>query len=178
MPSYALYMTSYPHFMTTTLSIHDIICTIWHVIYCVWYPIHYMCDVTQCLYLWHYTVYVMTYPLYMASHIVLWKHNHCATSQPLCLTSPHCINFIKPSVWMTSQPLYVWHYMHYICHHINSLGHHTTLYMPQVHYIWPHVSVYVSSHPNYQWYHRQYIYDITSSITVTSYPLYLWHNIQ
>ena len=38
-------------------------------------------------------------------------------------------------------------------------------------------SVYVSSHPIYQWYHKHCIYDITSSISVTSYPLYLWHNI-
>ena len=62
---------------------HDI----WHVIYCLWYHIHYMCDITQCLISDITHSMFMTYPLYMASHTVLWQHNHCVTSQPLCLTS-------------------------------------------------------------------------------------------
>ena len=35
----------------------------------------------------------------------------------------------------------------------------------------------VSSHPHYRWYHRHFKYDITSSIHVTSYSLYLRHHI-
>ena len=80
---------------------------------------------------------------------------------------------------MTSQPLYVWHHMHYICHHIYSLGHHTTLYMPQVHYIWPHVQCICVITPNlsvisqtlYIWHHIQYISDIISTIFMTEYPV-------
>ena len=58
--------------------IDDITCTIYDVIYCVWYPIHYMCDITQCLYLSHDTLYdydIST--LYGITHSVM-------TTQPLC----------------------------------------------------------------------------------------------
>ena len=50
----------------------------WHVIYCVWCHIHYMCDITQCLYLWHHTLYVYDIStLYGITHSVM-------TTQPLC----------------------------------------------------------------------------------------------
>ena len=60
---------------------------IWHVIYGVWYPFT-ICmtsnnacisDITHSMF--------MTYPLYTASHTVLWQHNHCVISQTLCLMS-------------------------------------------------------------------------------------------
>ena len=73
MPSYTLYMTAYPPFMTTTLSIHDIACTIYDMssttVYDITFTIcvtsHNACisDITHSMF--------MTYPLYMASHIVL-----------------------------------------------------------------------------------------------------------
>ena len=78
MPSYPLYMTSYPAFMTTTLSIHDTTCTIYDIsstVYditftiCVTSDIGCISDITHSM--------VMTYPLYMESHIVLLEHNHC-----------------------------------------------------------------------------------------------------
>ena len=51
---------------------------IWHVIYSVWYHIHYMCDITQCLYLWLHTLYVSDIStLYGITHSVM-------TTQPLC----------------------------------------------------------------------------------------------
>ena len=79
----------------------------------------------------------MTNSLYMASRTVLWPHNSCVPSQPLCLTlhwvyfwhDTKCTNFMKRSECLSSQPLYVWHDMHYIWHHIHSLWHHTTLFM-------------------------------------------------
>ena len=107
----------------------------------------------------------MTYPLYMASHSVLWQHNICVTSQPLCLTShplylchlTQFINIIKPSVCMTLHQLYVWHHMHYIWHHNDSLD-ITSLYICLKSTASDLTSsVYVSSHPIYQWYHRLYI---------------------
>ena len=77
---------------------------------------------------------------------------------------------------MTSQQLYVWHYMHCIWHHIHSLGHHTTLYMTSSPLYLTTGPLYLChSHPPYRWYHSHYMYDITSSIYVTSYPLYLWY---
>ena len=120
----------------------------------------------------------MTYPLYMASHTVLWQHNHCVTSQPLCLTShplylchhTHLINFIKISVCMTSQPLCVWHHMHYMWHHIHKLRHHTPLYMKSG-------PLYLPALPLYLCHHTHTIDDITATICMTSHPLYLWHHI-
>ena len=120
----------------------------------------------------------MTYPLYMASHTVLWQHKHCVTSQPLCLTShplylchhTHWINFIKLSACMTSQPLCVWHHMHYMWHHIHNLWHHTTLYMKSC-------PLYLTSLPLYLCHHTHTIDNITATICMTSHPVYLWHHI-
>ena len=146
MPSYALYMTSYPHFMTTILSIYEITCTvfmtspalymIWYI-YFVWYHIHYMCDITQCLYLWHHTLYVYDISILCGIiHSVMTLqplYNFKATMSdmtPTVSVSSHPVDqFVKTSVCMTSQPLHVWHHMHYTWHHIHSLGHHTTLCM-------------------------------------------------
>ena len=118
----------------------------------------------------------MTYPLYMASHTVLWQHNNCVTSQPLCLTSQlqylchhtHWINFINPSVCMTSQPLCVWHHMHYMWHHIHNLGHHITLCMTSG-------LLYLSSLPLYLCHHTHPIDDITATICMNWHPVYMWH---
>ena len=114
----------------------------------------------------------------MASHTVLWQHNHCVTSQPLCLASHplylchhiQLINFIKPSVCMTSQPLCLWHHIHYKWHHIHNLGHHTTLCMTSS-------PLYLTSLPLYLCYHTHPINDITATICMNPYPVYLWHHI-
>ena len=120
----------------------------------------------------------MTYPLYMASHTVLRQHNYCVTLQSLCMTAHplylcqqnQSINFIKPSVCMTSQPLCVWHHMHYMWHHINHLEHHTTLCMASG-------PLYLTSLPLYLCHHTHPIDDITATICMTSHPVYLWYHI-
>ena len=114
----------------------------------------------------------------MASHTVLWQHNNCVTSQPLCLTSypqylchhTHWINFIKTSVCMTSQPICVWHCIHYMWHHVHNLGHHTTLCMTSG-------TLYLTSVRLYLCHHTHPIIDITATICITSHPVYLWHHI-
>ena len=111
MPSCALHMTPYPPCKATTLTIHDITCTICDMSSTVY-------DVTFTICVTSHNAYIsdiphsmfMTYPLFMASHTVLWQHNHCVISQSLCLTSQplylchhtQWINFIKHSVCMTS----------------------------------------------------------------------------
>ena len=159
--------------------IDDITCTIYDMsstVYDITFPIcvtsHYACisDITHFM--------CMIYPLYMASHIVLWQHNHCETSQPLYLTSHQLylchqtewINFIKCSVCMTSQPLCVWHHMHYMWHHIHSLWHHTTLHKTSG-------PLYLTSFPLYLCHHTHPFDDITGTICNTSHPVYLWHHI-
>ena len=126
---------------------------------------------------------IMIYPLYVASHTVLWKHNNCVSSQPLCLIShplylchnTQWINFIKPSACVTSQPLCVWHHMHYMWHQIHNLGHHTTFCMTSGPLCLTSLPLYLSlthtllmiSQPLYVWPHIQYICDITTTIFMT-----------
>ena len=122
---------------------------------------------------------VMTYPLYIASHKVLWPHNNCVTSQPLCLSShplylchhSQWINFIKSSVCMTSQPLCVWHHMQYMGHHMHNLGCHITWCMTSG-------PLSLTSIPMHLCHHTNTIDDITATICMTSYPVYMWHHIR
>ena len=178
MPSCALYMTSYPHFMTTALIIYDITCTLFMTSHALYMTCHLLCMISHSLYVWHHTLPVsQTSLLYMASHTVLWQHNHCVPSQPLCLTSHplylchliQCIYFIIPSVCMTSQPLCVWHHMHHMWHHIHSLRHCATLCMT-----WG--PLYLTSLPQYLCHHTNPFDDITGTICMTSNPVYLWHH--
>ena len=171
MTSHALYWWHHMHY-------------IWHAIYCVWYYIYFMCDITQCLYLWHCTLSV-----YDISRVIGTIHSVMTTQQvcnftatmsditPTVSVSSHrvdqlyntqCMCDIRASMCMTSYalhvtsrsqfrtsgPLYVWH---------------------QVHSIWPHfhcISVITPtlsmiSQPLYVWPHIQYICDITSTIFMT-----------
>ena len=60
--------------------------------------------------------------------------------------------------------------MHYMWHHIHSLGHHTTLCMTSG----PH---YLTSLPLYLCHHTHTRDAITATICMTSHPVYLWHHI-
>ena len=164
---------------------------IWHVIYCVWYHILSMCDCSQCLFLWHHTLY-----LYDKSTLYGIKHS-VMTIQPLCTSQPLCL--ISHTMIVSSHPMYQFYQtqcmyaitsticmktyvIHMISHPLFMTSHHfvydikSTLYdiISTISDFTSTVSV--SSHPLYQWYHSQYMYDRTSSICVRSYPLYLWHH--
>ena len=187
--------------MTTTLTIYDITCTIFITSHALYMTSHLLCMVSHslCVTSHNDSIYdikhymFMTYSLDMASCTVLWPHNHCVPSQPLCLTLhsvyfwhyTQCTNFMKRSVCMSSQPLYVSHHMYYIWHHIHSLWHHTSLFMTssplylKLHTLYLISSpLYLCNHtlsmisqPPYIWYHIQYTCDILSTIFMTSYPL-------
>ena len=159
---------------------------IWHVIYCVWYHIRYMCDITQCLYLWHHTLHVYDIAtLYGIPQSVM-------ATQPLCnFTST--MSDITPTVTVSSHPLYQFYLtqcmdditeticmtsyaLHMTSHRLFRTSHHFMYDIkPTISDLTSTVSV--SSHPPFWWYHSHSIYDITSNISMTSYPLYLWHNI-
>ena len=118
--------------------IHDIISTLydnspyclWHHMYYIHYITHIIYDISFTLYDVTFTMWVtshndsiydikhsmfMTYSLYLASRTVLWPHNHCVPSQPLCLPwhsvyiwhYTKCISFMKGNECMSSQPLYI-----------------------------------------------------------------------
>ena len=83
-----------------------------HLIYSVWYHLHCVTSHNDSIYdIKHCKV--LIYSLYMASHTVLWPHNSCVLSQPLCLTLhsvyfwhyTQCTNFMKRRECMSSQPL-------------------------------------------------------------------------
>ena len=71
---------------------------------------------------------------------------------------------------MTSQPLCVWHHLHYMWHHIHNLGPHTTLCMTSG-------PLCLTSLPLYLCHHTHPIDDITATICMTSHPVYLWYHI-
>ena len=115
---------------------------------------------SHALYSWHHSLYI-------------WHYIHC-----ICVIKNSVS--IKPcplSVW--HHTLYVWHHIQYACHHINCL--------------WYHTHIGTTSHPVYLWHHIQYlwyhpycihentttipdisptIFDITSTASVWSHPLY------
>ena len=142
----------------------------WHHSHGIWYFIH-------CMFI--------TCSLDMASRTVLWPHNHCVPSQPLCLTLhsvsfwhfTQCSNIMKRSVCVSSQPLYVWPHMHYIWHHIHSLWHHTTLFRTSSPLYLTSHPLYLTSHPLYLCNHTHSIIDITAILRMISHILYLWHPI-
>ena len=134
-------------------------------------------DIKHCMF--------VTSSLDMASHTVLWPHNNCLPSQPLCLTLhsvyfwhyTQCTNFMTRSEYMSSQPLYVWNHMHWIWHHIHYLWHHTTLFrMSNPLYI-TSPPLFVTSHPLYLCNHTHSISDITATLCMISHTVHMWHHI-
>ena len=166
MPSCALYMTPYPPFKTTTLSIYDITCPLLITSHALYMACHHLCVISHSRHVWHHTM-----PVSLTSHTLclwhihfIWGHTQCCDKQPLC-------NFIStmsdftPTV-STSQPLCVWHHVLYMWHHIHNLGHHTTLCMRSG----PHC---LTSLPLNRCHNNHCINDITATICVTSHPVYL-----
>ena len=151
---------------------------IWHVIYSVLYHIHYMCDITKCLYLWHHTLYVFDISiLYGITHSVMTTQLLCNFTATMSDITPtvsvpshpldqfyqtKCMYDITATMYMTSYALHVTshpqlrtshHFMYDIRSTLSDLS----------------FTVSLSSHPPYQWYHSHYMYDLT--------PSYLWHHI-
>ena len=50
MASYALYITSYPNFLTTILSIYDITCTVFMTAHALYMTCHLLCMISRSLY--------------------------------------------------------------------------------------------------------------------------------
>ena len=140
-------------------------------------------------------MYEITCPVFMTSlPIYLQRH------PPNLCHHNDSIDRLRPTVCMTSRPLYLCHLMPSTQRHIHSLwlhtiviitlqprhsGHHTP-YMWQYQHgntniisaIWPTISnptstVSVSSNPRYPLYHTHSLYDITHTIRVASYSVCL-----
>ena len=102
MPSYALYTTLYPLFMTS----HH--CS-YHITSTAFMTSHPLYMTSHTLYLWHHrhsnydktpTKFVTLNSFYKTSHMVNeWQHNECIWHDTQCI----CV--IKPTWLMTSQPM-------------------------------------------------------------------------
>ena len=176
--------------MTTALNIYDIICTIFiisHALYLTshWLSMmsHSLCVLHHTMILWHQTLYVYDIFTLYGITTVLWPHNHCVPSQPLCLTLhsvyfrhyKQCTSFMKISECMSSQPLYIWQHMHYIWHHIHSLWHHTLFMISSPLCLTSH-PLYLTSRPLYLCNHTHSLNYIPPTLCI-SYTVYMWHPI-
>ena len=145
--------------------------------------------------LWHHTT------LFMRSHALCsWHHSHYIWNgiHHMCHHN-YSIDGLRPTVCMTSHPLYICHLMHSTQHHIHSLWldtivvitlyqlhswHHTPYIWHHTHgstniisAIWPTIynttsTVSVSSNPGYQLYRTHSLYDITHTLRMPAYALY------
>ena len=114
--SFALYMTSHPHFMTSDNCVYVITPNIFGIVTTVsvsshplywWYHTSCMSEITSAI------IHSMIYILYNMTDTV-WHHNHFI----------HEIRFPKYDI--TSRVydisfLYLWHHRHYICEYMSTL---------------------------------------------------------
>ena len=174
--------------MTSALTIYDIkCCTKFITSHTLYMTSHLLCMVTftMCVTSHNDSLYeikpymFMTYLGDMASHRVLWPHNHCVPSQPLCLRL-HSVYFwhytqytnsMKRSECMSSLPIYVWHHMHYIWHHLHTLWHHTTLFMMSSPLYLPSHSHYLTLRALYLCHHTHSLNDITATLCMISHTV-------
>ena len=165
MKSCPLYLTSRPLYLCHhTHSINDIPATILMVsqpVY-LWYHIPYIYDIISTKYdittlcvdyktlglcVTSFALQMTSHPLYHTKPQYLWCHIHFRhdITPPVSEIAPNVSLSSQPFHWyhthflVTSHPASVWHHMHYIEHHIQSLCHHTTvLITSQLLYMKPH----------------------------------------
>ena len=164
MTSSPLYLTSRPLYLCHhNHRIYDITATIWMVLHPVymWHHITYIYDIistkyditTLCVDDTTLGICVTSFALQMTSRTVyhpkpqdLWSHIHfrhditppVSDIAPTVSLSSQPLHWYHTHFWMTSHPPSVWHHMHYIEYHIQSLCHHTTLLISQPLYVKPH----------------------------------------
>ena len=111
----------------------------------VWYHIQYMCDILS-------TIFMTSYPLCMRSQpcVLITPHSSYVWHH-LCYRSCHIHSTHQATIFMTSHPLHAWHHTPCLRHRTNCIFVITTC--PMI------------SHP--------LLYDITPTISVTSYALYI-----
>ena len=133
---------------------------------------------SQRVYLWHHnniydintTAFMKKNRLYLRSHILY------LTSQPLYLCcNTHCIDRSQ-EFWKLSHLAHIWHHTHSTWHHSHTLLYHSSVFMTseplhswhQIPYTWHHLQG--------LWHLVPYPCDITDTIFVNTYQLYLTSN--
>ena len=165
---YAPHMTSQPHFMTShhfmydiRSNISDITSTISDLTSTVsvsshqhyrWYHSHYMYDITSC-------ICVTSYLLYLWHHIhYVWITTLCVDDTTLGISDIICTSLTSHPLYHTTQQ-YLWCHIHFK-HDI-----HTHWFRHRTHCIFDITTSLLISYP--------LLNDITSTICVTSYALYI-----
>ena len=148
---------------------------------------HILCDIIWTIYniasntmSSHYSNYDITTFIYESTSrmratykLNMWYHSHYLGHHT------HYIDNITPNLFMTSHSPYVWHRLHYTRHHILPFWPQTTIWGHHTHYIRDRVqcicviapTISMISQPICVWYHIQYMWDILSTIFITSYTL-------
>ena len=167
-----LYLCNHTH------SFNDIKATLYiisHRVY-MWHSIHYIYDIISTMYdnttlcvvdstlgicMTCFALQLISHPLYHTKPQYSWCHidfRHDITptesdTGPTVSLSSQPLHWYHTHFCMKSYPLYAWHHMHSIQHHINSLCHHTTLLMTSQ-------PLYMNQHPVWR----------------AIYTLYMWHH--
>ena len=202
MTSLPLYLTLHPLYMchqgqcinytTPTLCMTSHTLYVWHHIQYAW---HHMNT------LWHHThINRTSHPLY------LWHHVQYICYPPDCFhENTATIPVISPTIFDISATAAVWSHPFYRCHHNNYGSHHTWHTYDIIHTTSHHINTFMTSmlsdyditttafmtsdllymtsyprfmtsHPLYLWHHSHYICNITPTMFVNAYQLYLTSN--
>ena len=195
MTSYELHMTSRPLFMIS----HHVMIS--HPLYSC-HQTQDTCHHMHCFWTIPYNVLIVR--LYQTKKQYLWCHIHfrhditppVSDIASTASLSSKPLHWYHTHFWMTSHPPSLWHHMHFIEHHIQSLCHHSTalmtsqpLYMKQHPVCRATYTMYMKQHPvcraTYPLYmrhhslylcpHTQSIDNITPTLCMTSHSPYVWH---
>ena len=128
-------------------------------------------------YSWHHNnIYDINATAFMKTQVYLTSHPLYLTSQPLYL----CCNTLSMNrsqqFWQLSHLAHIWHHKHSTWHHSHTLWHHSSVFMTsQTLHSW-HQIPYIWHHLQGLWHLVCYPCDITDTIFVNTYQLYLTSN--
>ena len=151
---------------------------LWHPIYHVWqhnnvyccYHTRHMCDIIC-------TTDDIIFPPITPNHSVCHGMSTSGmTSQPLYQTS-HQLYLFHHNISNAVTPTFLWQHTHYICDIICTIYYiiSTTFMTSDLLYMRSHPK-FITSHPLYMWHHNHYIGNITPTMSVNTYQLYLTWN--
>ena len=135
----------------------------------------------------HHTIYDITCTVFMAS-LPLYLKWH----PPFLCHHNVSIDGLRPTVYMTSHPHYVWHLMHSTQHLIHSMfSHHCSYHITYIAFMTSH-QLHMTSHTIYLWHHIHSNYDTSPTRFVTLNSVYktshminewqhnkcIWHDTQ
>ena len=166
----------------------------------VWYHIPYTFDILSTIFMTSYLPCMTTQQcvLLLPHSAYIWYHLHYMWYHIPSITPNHSIYHVTSTSGMTSQPLYqtshqlylfhhnisnavtptfLWQHTHYICDIICTIYDiiSTAFMISDLLYMRSHPQ-FITSHPLYLWHHSHYISNITPTMSMNTYQLYLTWN--